>query len=341
MVNEEDATHGQARGLRVSDAVVTYRTADGATVQAVDHVDLTVAPGQIVALLGASGSGKSSLLRAIAGLEPLASGTVTFDGEDLTGVPTHRRGFGMMFQDAQLFPTMNVGRNVGYGLVGMPAAQRTRRVDELLELVGLAGYGPRKVRELSGGQAQRVALARSLAPQPRLLLLDEPLSALDRGLRERLVGVLSEVLRATHTTALYVTHDQDEAFTLADRVIVLAQGRVLADAASDDLWRHPPSRAVASFLGYGPFVDSALAARLGLPGVPEERLVGLGEGGLVAGADGLVVDVISQRHRHGRVAVAVALPDGQRARVVVDTMLQDGTVGVRIDPNAVVTVPRS
>lgn len=209
------------KGLLVTDAVVSYVTASG-PVTAVDHVNLEVAPGEIVALLGASGSGKSSLLRAIAGLEPLAGGRITWDGLDLTGLPVHRRGFGMMFQDAQLFPTMNVGGNVAYGLHGRPAAERQARVAELLELVGLPGYGRRRVTELSGGQAQRVALARSLAPQPRLLLLDEPLSALDRALRERLVEDLGVVLRATHTTAVYVTHDQDEAFTLADRVVVLA-----------------------------------------------------------------------------------------------------------------------
>lgn len=326
-------------GLTVSGAVVRYATADGGTVTAVDGVSVAVAPGQVVALLGASGSGKSSLLRAIAGLEPLASGAVAWAGDDLTGVPTHRRGFGMMFQDAQLFPTMNVGRNVAYGLAGLPTSERAARVDELLALVGLGGFGRRKVSELSGGQAQRVALARSLAPRPRLLLLDEPLSALDRGLREHLVGVLGEVLRATGTTAVYVTHDQDEAFTLADRVVVLADGRALADEASDELWRHPPTRAVASFLGYGPFLDAALAARLGLPGVSAGRLVGLGEGGLVADPAGASVPVLSQRHRQGRVAVTVELPDGQRASLTAETTLTGGAVGVRIDSDAVVTVP--
>ncbi len=327
-------------GLQVSDAVVTYATASGERVAAVDHVDLAVAPGEIVALLGASGSGKSSLLRAIAGLEPLASGSVTWDGTDLTHTPTHKRGFGMMFQDAQLFPSMNVGKNVAYGIAKRPRPEREARVAELLELVGLPDYGRRKVTELSGGQAQRVALARSLAPQPRLLLLDEPLSALDRGLREHLVTVLSEVLRATHTTAVYVTHDQDEAFTLADRVAVLAEGHKLADAASDDLWRHPPTRAVASFLGYGPFVDAGLAARLGLPGVDEGRLVGLGDGGLVADAAGLEVPIRHQALRQGKVAVTVDLPDGQPARLTTETTVESGTLGVRIDPDAVVTVPR-
>ena len=151
-------------GLTITDAVVTYDTR-ATTVTAVDRVSLHVEPGEVVALLGASGSGKSSLLRAIAGLEPLASGSVAWDGADLAGVPTHRRGFGMIFQDAALFPTMDVGRNVAYGLGRLPRSRRAERVAELLELVGLPGYERRRTTELSGGQAQRVALARSLAPE--------------------------------------------------------------------------------------------------------------------------------------------------------------------------------
>ncbi len=332
-------TESARAGLSVTGAVVRYTTAEGQTVMAVDGVDLAVAPGEIVALLGASGSGKSSLLRAIAGLEPLAAGAIDWDDEDLTRTPTHRRGFGMMFQDAQLFATMNVGRNVAYGLYAWPRTERAARVEELLEIVGLSGYGRRTVNELSGGQAQRVALARSLAPRPRLLLLDEPLSALDRALREHLVGVLSEVLRATHTTAVYVTHDQDEAFGLADRVAVLASGRVLADAPADDLWRHPPTREVAAFLGYSPFLDADVAARLGMGGVPRGWLVGLGIGGLVPDPAGVAVPIAAQRHQRGKVEVAVTLPDGQPAVVVAETTVPGDSLGVRIDPDAVVTVP--
>ena len=168
------------RGLRV-----VYRAAGGASVTAVDGVDLDVARGRTVALLGASGCGKSSLLRAVAGLEDLAGGTIAWDGRDVVRVPVHKRGFGLMFQDGQLFPFRDVAGNVGYGLTGMPRSEKRARVEEMLELVGLPGYGPREVTTLSGGQAQRVALARSLAPGPRLLLLDEPLSALDRALAAR------------------------------------------------------------------------------------------------------------------------------------------------------------
>ncbi|MFI2102706.1 ABC transporter ATP-binding protein [Isoptericola sp. NPDC019693] len=242
----------QTTGLAVRDAVVRYgatRRRRGAV--AVDGVSLDVAAGEIVALLGPSGCGKSSLLRAVAGLEPLAGGTVAFDGEDLAGVPVHRRGFGLLFQDGQLFPHRDVGRNVAYGLEtqGLPRAERAARVAELLDDVGLAGYAGRSVATLSGGEKQRVALARALAPRPRLLLLDEPLSALDRRLRERLAVDVRDTLKATGTTAVFVTHDHDEAFTVADRVAVMDAGHLLQVDAPDVLLRAPASPRVAEFLG--------------------------------------------------------------------------------------------
>ena len=212
-------------GLTVTGAVVRY-----GDVVAVDDVDLAVAPGEIVALLGASGSGKSSLLRGIAGLEPLVAGQVCWGDDDLTDVAVHKRGFGLMFQDGQLFAHMNVAKNVAYGLNSkvLAKAERHERVDKLLELVGLPGSGGRAVTELSGGERQRIALARSLAPRPRLLLLDEPLSALDRELRERLAGELATLLRATATTAILVTHDPQEAETVADRVLEMRGGRIVS-----------------------------------------------------------------------------------------------------------------
>lgn len=241
-------------GLSVRDAVVRYGGEGGTT--AVAGVDLDVADGEILALLGPSGCGKSSLLRAVAGLEPLTAGTIAFDGEDLAGVPVHRRGFGLLFQDGQLFAHRDVARNVAYGLevARVPRAERAARVHELLDAVGLAGYGARSVSTLSGGERQRVALARALAPRPRLLLLDEPFSALDRALRERLAVDVRDVLRATGTTAVFVTHDHDEAFTVADRTGVMQAGRLLQVAPPEELWRAPASREVAQFLGYQAFV---------------------------------------------------------------------------------------
>ncbi|WP_425955358.1 ABC transporter ATP-binding protein [Xylanimonas sp. McL0601] len=247
-------------GLSVRGAVVRYGSGETATT-AVAGVDLDVADGEILALLGPSGCGKSSLLRAVAGLEPLAAGTVAFDGEDLAGVPVHRRGFGLLFQDGQLFAHRDVARNVAYGLetARVPRAQRGERVRELLDAVGLARYGRRSVSTLSGGERQRVALARALAPRPRLLLLDEPFSALDRALRERLAVDVRDVLRDTGTTAVFVTHDHDEAFTVADRVGVMQAGHLLQVAPPEELWRAPASRAVAAFLGYQAFVPREVA----------------------------------------------------------------------------------
>jgi len=197
-------------------------------VTAVDGVSLEVATGEIVALLGPSGCGKSSLLGAIVGIVEPSAGAVAFDGEDVTHTPIHQRGFGLVFQDGQLFPHRSVAGNIAYGLDanGTGRLEREVRVAELLELVGLAGLGDRKITELSGGQRQRVALARSLAPRPRLLCLDEPLSSLDAELRTRLADDLREVLTASGITALLVTHDPAEAARIADRTVKMHDGRV-------------------------------------------------------------------------------------------------------------------
>ena len=261
-------------GLSVCGLAVTY-----GDLRAVDGVDLEVAAGEVVALLGASGSGKSSLLRAVAGLEDVAAGEVAWDGRSMVRVPVHKRGFGLMFQDGQLFEHRDVGSNIAYGLTGLPRAQRSERVREMLELVGLPRFERRRVTTLSGGQAQRVALARALAPAPRLLLLDEPLSALDRALREQLATDVRTILRQGGTTALYVTHDQDEAMTVADRVGVMEAGRLLRLDTPQRLWADPASRKVARFLGFDVVGDLALApgalrvveAAAGAPGEPGER----------------------------------------------------------------------
>lgn len=229
--SEQKEASSDAQALAVERISVTYdRDRKKAPLLAVTDVSFSVASGEIVALTGPSGCGKSTVLRSIAGLEPLQSGVICWKGEDLVAVPPHRRGFGLMFQDGQLFSHMSVAKNVAYGLSAkkVPKDEQQVRVEELLELVGLPGYGGRAVTELSGGERQRVALARSLAPKPRLLLLDEPLSALDRNLRERLALDLARLLRETGTTAMLVTHDPFEAQTVADRVLTMQSGRLLS-----------------------------------------------------------------------------------------------------------------
>lgn len=226
-----------------------------AGVPALCDVSLSVAAGEIVALLGPSGCGKTTLLRIVAGLETPESGDVRLDGTDMAGVPTHTRDFGLMFQDYALFPHKNVFDNVAFGLrmhrhdEDASDADITGRVNEALAMVGLRAFERRSVSELSGGEAQRVALARSLAPRPRLLMLDEPLGSLDRATRERLMLELRDILTGVHVTALYVTHDQTEAFSIADRVVIMNVGRIEQVGAPESLYRRPATAFVARFLG--------------------------------------------------------------------------------------------
>lgn len=219
---------------------------------ALDAVDLDVAEHEIVCVLGPSGSGKSTLLRTVAGLTEPDAGRVLLAGRDQRGVAPHRRGVGLMFQDHQLFPTRDVGGNVAFGprMRGEPRAEIRGRVAELLEMVGLPGAQKRPVSALSGGEQQRVALARALAPRPGLLMLDEPLGQLDRSLRERLVVELRQLFRRLGTTVLAVTHDQGEAFALADRVVVMEAGRIVRTGSPVDVWLRPASEFVARFLGF-------------------------------------------------------------------------------------------
>jgi thiamine transport system ATP-binding protein len=235
---------------------------DGAVVRfgahaALDGVDLTVAPGEIVVVLGPSGSGKSTLLRAIAGLERLDAGRILWEGRDLTRLAPHERRFGLMFQDYALFPHRDVRGNVEFGLrmANVPPGRRAERVAEVLDLVGLRGYDHRRVPTLSGGEQQRVALARALAPSPRLLMLDEPLGALDRQLRERLLTELQQLLAASGLPAVYVTHDHNEAFVVADRIVVMRAGRVVQADTPGALWAAPTDAWTAEFLGFAPALD--------------------------------------------------------------------------------------
>jgi len=283
-------------------------TTDGTP--AVSEVSLDLPGGEVLAVLGPSGCGKSTLLRAIAGLEPLAAGSVAWDGHDQARVPTHRRGFALMFQDGQLFDHLTVARNVGYALRLRRDPDTAQRVAELLDLVGLPAYADRMPGTLSGGERQRVALARSLAVRPRLLLLDEPLSALDAGLRERLAGDLGRILREAGTTALLVTHDHEEAFAVADRLAVMRAGRIVQQGEITEVWRAPADPETALFLGYARVLTGDQAAwmleALGLDPGPS---VALRRSALRVGDDGpLAGTVISSRLAPDLVRLQVEVP---------------------------------
>jgi len=319
-------------GLAVRDVTVRF----GSTV-AVDAVSLDVAAGEIMAVIGPSGSGKSTLLRAIAGLEPLAIGTIEAGGRTLDDVPTHRRDLGLMFQDHALFPHLSVADNIGFGLdmQATAPAGRKARIGELLELVGLAEFGPRSVSELSGGEAQRVALARALAPRPALLMLDEPFGSLDRVLREQLTGDLRRLLGELGQTALHITHDQAEAFALAERVAVLAKGRLQQLGTPEELWTRPASTFVAEFLGHPNHwtveVDADGTIRLGSLVLGTSRpTMGVGRHEVVVPVPALAVAVdesatvpivvVDARFADGRYrVVANVAADGDRRLVVFES----------------------
>ncbi len=230
-------------------SIVEVSKAFGST-QALDQISFNVNEGEIVALLGPSGCGKSTLLSVIAGLEPADHGDVLWKGHSLIDTRPHLREFGLMFQDFALFPHMDVYANVAFGLkmARMPLRATDQRVSEMLQMVGLPEVGGRDVNTLSGGEQQRVALARALAPRPRLLMLDEPLGALDRNLRERLVIDLQSILHHMNQTALYVTHDQEEAFVIADRIILMNSGRIEQTGTPLEIYHDPASIFVARFL---------------------------------------------------------------------------------------------
>lgn len=297
---------------------------DGET--ALDDASLRVGDGEVVAVLGASGSGKTTLLRVIAGLQRPDTGRVVLDGSDLAGVPPHKRGVGLVFQDHALFPHRDVFGNVAFGLRmrGDAPEEIETRVTALLDLVGLAGLERRSIATLSGGEQQRVALARALAPEPRVLLLDEPLGSLDRRLRDRLLEDLTELFAELELTAIYVTHDQTEAFTVGDRVAVMRDGRVVQVASPNELWARPVDEDVALFLGIAN-VSSGEVIR------PEAVRVGRAAG---AGS-GQVERVV----RVGPlVRLRVRLDDGRTLEAVtasVDHPAEADRVDVEIDPGGV------
>ena len=227
-------------------------------VGAANGVDLEVKQGQLLALLGPSGCGKTTTLRLIAGFESVDSGVIEIGGQKVAGpglhVPPEKRRVGMVFQEYALFPHLNVLENVRFGLRDYPAAQRERRVGDVLDLVGLVGLEKRMPHELSGGQQQRVALARALAPEPALVLLDEPFSNLDAGLRVRVRAEVRSILKQAGATAVFVTHDQEEALSLVDVVAVMLAGRVQQVATPQELYWQPANRTVAEFIGDANFI---------------------------------------------------------------------------------------
>ena len=296
----------------------------------VDDVSFEIVTGERLALLGPSGAGKSTLLRVVAGLARPSSGRVLADGRDLTSVPAHRRGIGLVFQDAALFPHRTVAENVAFGpkVAGLSRAEQEARVAEALALVGLSQTGARDVSTLSGGEAQRIALARALAPRPQTLLLDEPLGALDGPLRQRLQDDLRALFERLELTVVHVTHDVGEAFALGDRVAILRGGRVAQVAAPDELWARPADDWVARFLGMRNVErdgDRATVTR------PDSVTVGPGVGATVVAADrdGPVVR-LRVRRDDGRELDAVSLGNAPAV---------GATVSVEIDPTGVVEVP--
>lgn len=243
--------------LEVIDVTKTYDV----QTYAVRGVSLTIEQGEILCLLGPSGCGKTTLLRMIAGLEKPDSGAIHFNSRNMGQVPPHKRGFGMMFQDFALFPHKNVRDNVAFGLrmQSMSAADISERIDQMLDLVDLEGMEERQIGQLSGGEQQRVALARSLAPGPQLLLLDEPLGALDRALRERLMLDVRAILKRVGMTAIYVTHDQTEAFAVGDRLAVMNAGEIVQIGTPQSLHQHPATPFVAQFLGFQNLLPGVVA----------------------------------------------------------------------------------
>lgn len=337
--------------LRLTNTAKTYP--DGT--KALLPTELSVAKGEIVSLLGPSGCGKTTLLRIIAGLEtPDAGSDLWFDDDNVTALPVERRKVGMVFQSYALFPNMSVRANIGYGLKmqKLPKNEVDDRVTEVLEMCQLQPYAGRAINALSGGQRQRVALARAIAPRPRLLLLDEPLSALDAALRESLRDELAVLLRKFHITAIFVTHDQDEAMAIADRVAVMSHGRVVQSGTPEELYRNPRSAFVAGFVGNAMHLtgnSDGATLHLGSGAVP---LPGDGTGhdvyvraeNVQIGSDGPLsgrVETVTFLGTHYRVGISGIMPElltsihpGHSAPKVGET------VKIDIKPEAMMLLPK-
>lgn len=329
-------------GLRVVGLSVAY-----GAVRALSDVDLDVAPGEIVAVVGRSGSGKTSLLRAVAGMVTPTAGTVAFGGAEITRSKPHKREFGFVVTAPHLFDRYTVGGNVSYGLGSWPRADRQGRVREVLDLFDVADLADRHVSDLTNAQARRVSLARSLAPRPRLMLLDEPFGEMDRRDRAELSQQMIDTLRDEGIPTLYVTHSIDEAFDAADRLVVLDGGLVAQDGPVPLVRHRPATRTVAEHMGFGPFLagharDGVVTTVLG--SVPSQGrtgdvLVGIGIGGLRPDPVGVEVLVSGQRVMSGFVDVVVQLPDGQTAHVRAGDTSGVHEVAVALDPQGCVVLP--
>jgi iron(III) transport system ATP-binding protein len=329
-----DSTRATDRGTERSDSDCSVLELDGVSKsygdeRVVEDVDLAVREGELLTLLGPSGCGKTTTLRLIAGLETPDSGEIRLRGDPVAGsgrfVAPERRDVGIVFQEFALFPHKTAAENVAFGLHELPADERDQRVDELLDLVGLTSHSDSYPDELSGGQQQRVALARSLAPEPQLLLLDEPFSNLDVDLRVEMREEVRSILKAAGVTAVSVTHDQEEAMSISDRVAVINDGRVEQVGRPERVFQHPESRFVASFLGHASFVSGVIRGDYvdtGLGKVPLERVHGLTDV-----YDGAEVDLLV---RPDDVSVA-AVPDIQANGDVVHRRFLGPNVFYRVE----------
>jgi spermidine/putrescine transport system ATP-binding protein len=286
---EEEAPNQQTPIAELREAVKRFAATEGGVITALDSVSLKVWPREFVTLLGPSGCGKTTLLRVISGLEELDAGEVLIAGEPMTDVPPHRRPVNTVFQNYALFPHLSVGDNVGYGLdvAGVLRRQRNMRVGEVLERIGLSGFEPRRPDQLSGGQRQRVALARAIINRPNLLLLDEPLSALDRNLRQSMQLELKTLQHDLGISFLFVTHDQEEALTMSDRVAVLNKGRIEQVDTPEAHYHRPATRFVAEFIGDGALFSGRIE------GPTEDPVLVTGDGLRFAVAPGTTVGQVA------------------------------------------------
>jgi thiamine transport system ATP-binding protein len=324
--------------------------------RALDGVDLALEAGETIAVLGPSGSGKTTLLRVVAGLQQLDAGRVCWAGGDLARVAAHERHFGLMFQEYALFPHRDVAGNVEFGLrmTTSDRAARARRVDEVLDLVGLGGFQSRRVASLSGGEQQRVALARALAVSPRLLMFDEPLGALDRVWRQRLLTEIRSILDRAALPALYVTHDHDEAFAVANRVAIMRAGRVVQLGEPANVWRAPVDAWTATFLGFGPVVAAEVRDEIvDTPwgALQSSNRLGPGPVDAIIRPDGARIDhsgpieatIVRTTFTGTRVELAAVSGTGPALTVVVvprDAPATGDRVRLSIDPDALLVYPR-